>query len=520
LSNIKSVLLASAAGFVAIAGAQAADLPLKAKAVEYVKVCSLYGAGFYYIPGTDTCIKYSGFIRYEQNYNANASGAKDTSTSGTPGTGGLIASGNWNRDYFTQRIRVAWQTDTRTQTEYGTLRSYSYLYLTSWSSPGPQAGAGSNPGGALATTPTLLQGYIQFAGFTVGTFKSAFFTPWSSNPGNYNGSLFSPDDAGAVMGSMYTWQFGNGVSASIEATASRRAGIYGNGTFLNANPINSLTPSVGGATSGSSLFSNSSISGTHIPDIVGNIQINQAWGTFHIGAVAHAIEATYYSTPFRNAELNGHPSTKWGYGVNLGLNLKQLPTGAGDQLFLNFAYTDGATGYQKGNSPPTGIALYGGGSPGFYNSVGWTYLLDGVYSGANGSSIHTVKMGTAMASFEHYWIPGKLKSSLYGYYSWIDYDNASNTVLCNKINTQLIVGSNMSCNFDTNIWTIGSRTTWYPVKDLEVALMVDYSQFDFKSSGSIIPAASLIPGVKPSGVAYNIKDQGVLSGALRVVRTW
>jgi hypothetical protein len=36
-----------------------------AKPVEYVKVCSLYGAGFYYIPGTDTCIKISGHVRTE-----------------------------------------------------------------------------------------------------------------------------------------------------------------------------------------------------------------------------------------------------------------------------------------------------------------------------------------------------------------------------------------------------------------------------------------------------------------------
>jgi hypothetical protein len=28
--------------------------------VEYVRVCSLYGAGFYYIPGTDTCLRLSG----------------------------------------------------------------------------------------------------------------------------------------------------------------------------------------------------------------------------------------------------------------------------------------------------------------------------------------------------------------------------------------------------------------------------------------------------------------------------
>ena len=48
-----------------MSGAQAADLPLKAKAVEYVRVCSLYGAGFYYIPGTDTCIKLSGYLRVD-----------------------------------------------------------------------------------------------------------------------------------------------------------------------------------------------------------------------------------------------------------------------------------------------------------------------------------------------------------------------------------------------------------------------------------------------------------------------
>ena len=57
MKMVKSLLLGSAAGIVAVAGTQAADLPVKAKPVEYVKICSLYGDGFYYIPGTDTCIK-------------------------------------------------------------------------------------------------------------------------------------------------------------------------------------------------------------------------------------------------------------------------------------------------------------------------------------------------------------------------------------------------------------------------------------------------------------------------------
>ena len=63
MKMVKSLLLGSAAGFVAVAGAQAADLPVKAKPVQYVKICSLYGVGFYYIPGTDMCIKVGGWVR-------------------------------------------------------------------------------------------------------------------------------------------------------------------------------------------------------------------------------------------------------------------------------------------------------------------------------------------------------------------------------------------------------------------------------------------------------------------------
>ena len=73
MKMVKSLLLGTAAGLVAVAGAQAADLPVKAKPVQYVKICSLYGAGFYYIPGTDTCIKVGGFMRTEWNYNAGGS---------------------------------------------------------------------------------------------------------------------------------------------------------------------------------------------------------------------------------------------------------------------------------------------------------------------------------------------------------------------------------------------------------------------------------------------------------------
>ena len=65
MKMVKSLLLGSAAGLVAVAGAQAADLPVKAAPVQYVKICSLYGVGFYYIPGTDMCLKIGGWVRAE-----------------------------------------------------------------------------------------------------------------------------------------------------------------------------------------------------------------------------------------------------------------------------------------------------------------------------------------------------------------------------------------------------------------------------------------------------------------------
>ena len=55
-----------------MSGAQAADLPFQAKAVEYVRICSLYGAGFFYIPGTDTCIKLGGYLRVETALGTNS----------------------------------------------------------------------------------------------------------------------------------------------------------------------------------------------------------------------------------------------------------------------------------------------------------------------------------------------------------------------------------------------------------------------------------------------------------------
>src|SRR5258708_11128352 len=117
MKMVKSLVLGSAAGLIAMSGAQAADLPVKAKAVEYVRICSLYGAGFFYIPGTDTCIKLGGYLRVDTTFNG--------STYGQPSWSGDLGQGNRYRDYFLSRSRMALTVDTRTATEYGVVRTFS-----------------------------------------------------------------------------------------------------------------------------------------------------------------------------------------------------------------------------------------------------------------------------------------------------------------------------------------------------------------------------------------------------------
>ena len=119
MTMIKSLILGSAAGLVALSGAQAADLPVKAKAVEYVRICSLYGAGFFYIPGTDTCIKLGGYLRVDTTFNG--------SPYDEPAWSGDQGQGNRYRDYFASRSRMALTVDTRTATEYGVVRTFGQL---------------------------------------------------------------------------------------------------------------------------------------------------------------------------------------------------------------------------------------------------------------------------------------------------------------------------------------------------------------------------------------------------------
>src|SRR6516165_4129073 len=116
------LLVGAASAIIATAGAQAADSE-SVKSAEFVKVCTLYGAGFWYVPGTDTCLKVGGYLRAQVGLNRDgnevAIGAPDRLTGSLGGRFDRV-----DTNYFSFRSRGLLSADVRTQTEYGRQRSY------------------------------------------------------------------------------------------------------------------------------------------------------------------------------------------------------------------------------------------------------------------------------------------------------------------------------------------------------------------------------------------------------------
>jgi hypothetical protein len=267
----KRMLLGSAAAMAVVGGAQAADLPL-AEPVEYVKVCNTYGEGFFYIPGTDTCLEISGYVRAEYRADdGNNLGNDDGTTTSS----------------FFARAQI--QFDARTETEYGTLRSYAALRIQRTDT------------NDVARIP---HAFVQFAGLTAGR-TTSFFDFYA------NGNIF-----GAVAGSdietnliAYTATFGTGFSATLALEDA------GERNFSNFDRPYGQTQTW--------------------PDIVANLRVEQGWGTAQLSGALHNANPA-----FRKDELG------WAVQAGAVFNLPFLTEG--DTFTVQGAYTDGAIGYLNG----------------------------------------------------------------------------------------------------------------------------------------------------------------------------
>src|SRR5215471_13260231 len=264
-----------------LAGALAESLKLSRlnifQFVQYVKICSLYGVGFYYIPGTDMCIKIGGWVRAEYGCGQNGNFAW--------GWGNLnVNNRSTNNSDFRARGYIT--ADARNQTEYGTVRGYIAVGL----SENEHGGDVSNSNSFSAN-----RAFIQWAGFTFGraaSFFDFYLYPLNSYWGNFPASDTS-DLGWFVMG--YTASFGNGFSGTIAAEAPRKTSILNAGTVV---PTGTAFLLLNGSAFGTgTLVANANAyGGFQAPDLVANLRVDQAWGSAQIMGALHEVNANYYAT--------------------------------------------------------------------------------------------------------------------------------------------------------------------------------------------------------------------------------
>jgi hypothetical protein len=493
MKMVKSLLLGSAAGLVAIAGAQAADLPVKAKPVQYVKICSLYGVGFYYIPGTDMCLKVGGWVRQEIGY-----GQEGSFTSPFFNNNLQNRSTN-NLDWRYKGVITA---DARNQTPYGTVRGYAAIGTSNNNDSG---------GGTAVYAPRW---FMQWAGFTFGHSVS-FYDFYSIGANQYSfGSAAADTGDGGWDVIAYTAQFGNGLSATISAEQSRRTKINNNTTAGVSAPA--VNPPAAWAVNGVGY------EGFNSPDVVGNIRLEQAWGSLQLMAAWHNVGTTYYNSNNGGAavitEPGGHPDNKSGFAIGGGIKLNAPMIGKGDYLQAETTYSEGANRYNNMTVFIGDYVMYNGKSIGY--GIRTDAVTGGTLSTGTAAALELTTTWSVNAAYSHHW-NDQWKTNVWGSYLATSYNTTANAMLCTTEGFGTGVGSTAvatpGCDNDWSLSAVGVLTNWNVTKDFYLGLEVMYANLNSASTPTGL-IALLTNGTKPAtgNTRYTVADQDIWSVRFRV----
>jgi hypothetical protein len=468
-----------------------------------VKICSLYGVGFYYIPGTDICLKVGGWARYEQAYGYNGSMTTEFFDHN-------VQNRTTNMDDW--RVKGTATFDARSPTEYGTVRSYIALGMST-------NNVGDNPVAGGSTQSYNNRWFIQWAGFTIGH-STSFFDFYSVGANQYGFVTPSSDSGdGGWDVFAYTAQFGNGLSASLSAEMARRTRIINAGsmtTIAGFTPLGTNVP-VSGA---------DNYSGLQAPDLVANLRIDQAWGSAQIMGALHEVQAMYYGTD----QTTGHPGDKLGFAVGAGIKLNAPMIGHGDYFQAEVDYTEGASRYSNMTAQPWDFSIYSG------DQVAFGYNTDATYGGTlafGASDLELTTTWAVNAAYTHFWNPA-WKTTLWGSYYQQSYNDQANAMICDA-GAGVNFGSNAiaipGCNMDWNAWGGGLRTEWAVSNSFSMGLEVLYAKLDSATTpfgtvglapGSGMPTSTGILGIPllPVTNGYTISDTDVWAVRFRATRTF
>ncbi|WP_376988086.1 porin [Bosea sp. R86505] len=445
---VKSLLLGSAAGFAAVAGAQAADLPSrKAAPVEYVRVCSAYGAGFFYIPGTETCLRVGGRVRAEYTFGERWSERQDSY--GTRALGRIFVDARTATAYGTLRTFIRHDINTRTG-------SYRYGALNNGVNPFSLNGRLNEGNGA-----SLDKAFIQFGPITAGKAQS-FFDFYANDLGF--SSLRTSDRSTNLLA--YTASFGGGFTATLSLEDGNTTG------FSN---VLSAAGAAGGRV----------YQGSVMPDIVASLRVDQGWGSAQLsGAVSD--RGTNRVAVGRVVDSGDD----FGFAIQGGVKFNLPMIAAGDQLWLQAAYADGAIGY-----------LGWGGAAGVGRALG--VVGDFTVNPITGVGTKSTTGFAIVAGFRHFWTP-QIRSDLIASYSELTMGRVAGPVVGGVATT--LKGLN------PKELVLGANLVWSPVSGLDIGVEVLYSRVEF--SRRIADAKSVALG----GPARTIKSDDAFAGRLRIQR--
>ncbi|MBN9236120.1 MULTISPECIES: porin [Phyllobacteriaceae] len=233
--KIHTLLLSTGAALLAVSGARAADAVVVAEPepAEYVKICDVYGAGYFYIPGTETCLRIGGYIRYD-------AGLGDRGTFDGARTNDVLTGkqqNTWNKN-----TRFTLKTWTGQETELGTLKTYTETRFN--------FGNDNSNADARNRGISLNFAWIQLGGLRVGKDESAYDT-FSGYAGNVIQDTLVPYGEFDTNLISYTFDAGNGFSAIV--SLEQGSGSYntfvkdGTGAWVPGivdNTIDSYAPNV------------------------------------------------------------------------------------------------------------------------------------------------------------------------------------------------------------------------------------------------------------------------------------
>ncbi|WP_375663156.1 porin [Bartonella sp. CL266QHHD] len=256
--NIKSLFLSSTAAFLAISGAHAASTVIaEPEPVEYVRVCDAYGKGYFYIPGTETCMRLSGNVRTDFIGGNNIDATTETELRNKRKTYGAAS-----------RLTLVFQA--ASETEMGTLRSYARIY-SNWGDGRDNAAA------------RLAAAYIELGGFRVGL-DDTIFNSWTGDYGDVlNDDSIAPAGTTRTNFISYTFNGDSGFSAIIGAELGNNADSLPGITGYYIDKDDKLV-SITEGTLPSKAIKN------YTPNVILGIKFMQKWGGF--SAVA-AYDAYY-----------------------------------------------------------------------------------------------------------------------------------------------------------------------------------------------------------------------------------